>query len=148
MPTAWRRSLPTSRWRSSGATRRPARWRPPGFLWPELGTIDPGQPKSERLAQLARLVTHADNGRFARTIVNRIWHRLMGRGIVQPVDVMANEPWSEDLLDELAGDFVDHGYDLKRLIAVIIALAGLPVAGVSARGGGVGATTTSSGARR
>jgi mono/diheme cytochrome c family protein len=92
----------------------------PGFLWPELGSIDPEQTKPERLAQLARLITHADNGRFARTIVNRVWHRLMGTGIVEPVDVMANEPWSEDLLDALAGDFVAHGYDLKRLIAVII----------------------------
>ena len=37
----------------------------------------------------------------------------MGRGIVHPVDVMANEPWSEDLLDYLAIYLVDHGYDLK-----------------------------------
>jgi hypothetical protein len=90
-----------------------------GFLWPELGTIDPALPKLERLARTATLVTHPDNGRFARTIVNRIWQRLMGRGIVHPVDVMANEPWSEDLLDYLAGDLVAHGYDLKRLIAAI-----------------------------
>ena len=44
----------------------------------------------------------------------------MGRGIVHPVDVMANEPWSEDLLDYLAGYLVDHGYDLKTLIAHIV----------------------------
>ena len=34
-------------------------------------------------------MTHPDNGRFTRTIVNRLWQRLMGRGIVHPVDVMA-----------------------------------------------------------
>ena len=62
-----------------------------------------------------------------RTIVNRIWQRLMGRGIVHPVDVMANEPWSEDLLDYLATYLVDHGYDLKELIEHIVTLAGLPV---------------------
>ena len=44
----------------------------------------------------------------------------MGRGIVHPVDVMANEPWSEDLLDYLATYFVEHGYDLKALIAHIV----------------------------
>ena len=88
----------------------------PKFLWPELGTIDPSAPKAKRLEQLAALVTHPDNGRFSRTIVNRIWHRLMGRGIVHPVDVMANEPWSEDLLDYLATYLVENGYDLKKLI--------------------------------
>jgi mono/diheme cytochrome c family protein len=92
----------------------------PKFLWPELGSIDPAQPHSQRLKRLAELVTHPDNGRFPRTIVNRIWQRLMGRGIVHPVDVMANEPWSEDLLEYLAVYLVDHGYDLKALIEHII----------------------------
>ena len=74
----------------------------PKFPWPELGTIDAAQPREQRLERLAELVTHPDNGRFPRTIANRIWQRLMGRGIVHPVDVMANEPWSEDLLEYLA----------------------------------------------
>ncbi|HEX4130814.1 MAG TPA: PSD1 and planctomycete cytochrome C domain-containing protein [Pirellulales bacterium] len=86
------------------------------FLWPELGTIDPALPRAERLAQLAKLITHPDNGRFQRTIVNRIWQRMFGRGIVHPVDVMAGEPWSADLLDYLARYLVDNGYDLKKLI--------------------------------
>src|SRR5258707_31143 len=81
----------------------------PHFLWPELGTIDPALPKAKRLERLAALVTHPDNGRFARTIVNRLWQRLLGRGIVRPVDIMANRPWDEDLLDYLAGYLVDHG---------------------------------------
>lgn len=92
----------------------------PKFMWPELGSIDPSLSKSERLAQLAKLVTDKENGRFSRTIVNRIWQRLMGRGIVHPVDVMANEPWSEDLLDYLAGYLVEHQYDLKSLIEHIV----------------------------
>src|SRR5581483_7148544 len=92
----------------------------PRFLFPELGNIDPNLPKAKRLEQLANLVTHPDNGRFARTIVNRIWQRLMGRGIVHPVDVMANKPWSEDLLDYLASYLVDQGYDLKKLIEHIV----------------------------
>jgi hypothetical protein len=72
------------------------------------------------LERLAGLVTHPDNGQFPRTIANRIWQRLMGRGIVHPVDVMANEPWSEDLLEHLATYLVDHGYDLKALIEHIV----------------------------
>jgi hypothetical protein len=88
----------------------------PRFLWRDLGAIDATQPKAKRLEQLARLVTHPDNGRFARTIVNRLWQRLFGRGLVHPVDVMANRPWDEDLLDYLAGYLLENGYDLKRLL--------------------------------
>jgi hypothetical protein len=92
----------------------------PRFMWPELGTIDSKLPRAKRLERLAALMTHPDNGRFARTIVNRLWQRLMGRGIVHPVDVMANRPWSEDLLEYLAGYLVDHGYDLKKVIEHIV----------------------------
>jgi hypothetical protein len=88
----------------------------PKFLFPELGNIDASKPKADRLRELADLVTHADNGRFTRTIANRLWDRLLGRGIVHPVDMMANRPWSEDLLDYLALYLVDHDYDLKQLI--------------------------------
>src|SRR5262249_40846959 len=47
----------------------------PRFMFPELGDIDAKQPKAKRLEQLAALVTHPDNGRFTRTIVNRVWQR-------------------------------------------------------------------------
>jgi hypothetical protein len=40
----------------------------------------------------------------------------LGRGLVEPVDIMSNEPWSEDLLDYLAQYLVDHNYDTKALI--------------------------------
>lgn len=89
------------------------------WLFPELGHIDPAAPKDERLKQLAKLMTDHENGRFARTIVNRIWHRLMGRGIVHPVDAMQTAPWSADLLDYLAVDLSDNGYDLKKTIRLI-----------------------------
>jgi hypothetical protein len=93
----------------------------PRFLWPELGAIDPKLPRARRLEKLAKLVTHPNNGRFTRTIVNRLWQRLMGRGLVHPIDIMANRPWNEDLLDYLAVYLADHRYDLKRLIEHIIA---------------------------
>ncbi len=90
------------------------------FLWPELGGIDGKAPKAKRLDEFAKLVTHPDNGRFQRTIVNRLWQRLMGRGIVHPVDIMANKPWSEDVLDYLANYLVEQRYDLKKVIEHIV----------------------------
>jgi hypothetical protein len=91
----------------------------PAWIFPELGEVDPAAPKPERLKQLAGLMTHPDNGRFTRTIVNRLWHRLMGRGIVHPVDAMDTEPWNEDLLDHLAVRFAEDGYDLKKALAYL-----------------------------
>jgi len=86
------------------------------WIFPELGEIDPEASQAERLKTLASLMTDEGNGRFSRTLVNRIWHRMMGRGIVHPVDAMHTRPWSEDLLDWLAVDFTDSDYDLKKLI--------------------------------
>ena len=92
----------------------------PKWLFPELGEIQADLPKSDRLQQLAELMTHEDNGRFTRTVVNRIWHRLMGRGIVHPVDAMGTKPWSEDLLDYLALRFSESGYDLREFIRFVM----------------------------
>jgi hypothetical protein len=89
----------------------------PGWIFPELGGIDATAPRPERLKQLAELMTHPENGRFTRTIANRLWHRLMGRGIVHPVDAMDTRPWNEDLLDALAVRFADDGYDMKKALA-------------------------------
>ncbi len=90
------------------------------WMFPELGQIDPQAPRDERLRRLAELMTDSENGRVTRTIVNRLWHRLMGRGIVHPVDAMQTEPWSADLLDYLAVDFADNGHDLKRALRLIV----------------------------
>jgi hypothetical protein len=86
---------------------------------PSLGEIDPEASRNDRLEQLARILTGPDNGLLPRTVVNRIWQRFFGRGIVHPVDVMANPPWSADLLDYLAADLVANGYDLKHTIELI-----------------------------
>ena len=87
--------------------------------FPELGQVDPTKPRAERLQQLAALMTHPENGRLQRTIVNRLWHRLMGRGVVHPVDAMQTEPWNQDLLDVLANRLVESKYDLKAVLEFI-----------------------------
>ncbi len=91
----------------------------PAWLFKELGQIDAKAAQPARLKQLADLMTDRDNGRFTRTIVNRLWHRLMGRGIVHPVDAMQSEPWNSDLLDYLAEHLVEHDYDLKQTLELI-----------------------------
>ena len=90
------------------------------WLYPELGQIDASKPKPERLKQLAGLITHPENGRMQRTLVNRLWNQMMGRGIVHPVDAMNTEPWSEDLLDLLANHLVESNYDMKAVLRLIV----------------------------
>jgi len=86
------------------------------MLWKELGTIDSKAPVKEKRRQLAENLVKPEDGRLYRTIVNRVWAQLMGRGLVEPVDVMDNEPWSQDLLDWMAFNFVANKADLKELI--------------------------------
>src|SRR5579862_5050714 len=91
-----------------------------GFLFPELSRPLPSASAPDRRATAAAIFTDPRNGRIPRTLVNRVWQKLMGRGIVENVDEMDDEPWSPALLDALASDFVDSGYDLKALIAEIV----------------------------
>ncbi len=91
----------------------------PAWIFPDLGQIDASQPPTRRLAALAALITKPGNGWLSRTLANRLWHRLMGRGIVHPVDSLRTPPWSEDLLDLLAGELVSHGWDVRHLLEVI-----------------------------
>ncbi len=89
------------------------------MLWKELGNIDSSAKTPVKLQQLANNLVQPADGRLYRTLVNRIWAQLMGRGIVAPVDMMDNEPWSQDLLDWLASNFVNNQYDIKELIYLI-----------------------------
>lgn len=89
------------------------------FLYPELGDIKADAPKAERMKRLADLMTGQKNGRLTRTIVNRLWARFMGRGLVEPLDDMEQSAWHPDLLDWLAEDLASHGYDLKHTMRTI-----------------------------
>ncbi len=96
----------------------------------EEKTIAPAVPFSEnwwiknegtQREQLAAWVTHAENRRFERATVNRVWGLLFGRPFISPVDDLPDpNPDEVDALDIIGADFREHGYDLRRLIHVII----------------------------
>ncbi len=98
----------------TGATANPA------FLFPELEKLEPAREGITNRARVAALFTSPHNGRFARTLVNRYWRSLFGRGLVEPVDDMDAPAWDADLLDWLAADFADHDYDLQFLLRRIL----------------------------
>ena len=104
----------------------------PAFFNTEIGRIEQfAADKKQRQQQLADLLTNDNNARLSRTIVNRIWARLMGRGLIEPVDEMDNEAWNQDVLDWLANDLRDHNYDLKHTIRTIVTSAAYRRAAVS-----------------
>jgi hypothetical protein len=92
----------------------------PAFLFPELNRAAASGSAADRSAAAASIFTDPRNGRLPRTLVNRIWQRLLGHGIVDNPDEMDSEPWNPELLDWLASDFARHGYDLQHLIATIV----------------------------
>ncbi len=90
------------------------------FIYPKLGKIPENLPIEERRSKLAELMLDQRDGAFSRTIVNRIWKRLFGFGLNEPVDQVDGAGWYPELHDWLARDFVTNGYDLKRLIEQIL----------------------------
>jgi len=72
---------------------------------------------------LAEWVTDKNNPLTARVFVNRIWAMIFGRGIVAtPGDfgVQGSLPTHPELLDWLAVDFMEHGWDIKYLLKKIV----------------------------
>src|SRR5688572_28095918 len=67
-------------------------------------------------------MTAKDNPYFARAAANRMWAYVFGTGIVEPLDdfTEANKPSHPELLDELARDFADSGFDLQFLLRAIL----------------------------
>ncbi len=106
------------------------------FLFPQLGQADASASLAERRQAAAKLFTAVENGRFARTIVNRYWKELLGRGLVEPADDMDQPAWDQDLLDWLADDFVAHGYDLKHLLRQVMTSDAYQSVAVDAQAGG------------
>ena len=87
---------------------------------PGRGAGGEGAATSTRDA-LALAITAPSNERFAQVIANRLWKRLMGRGIVEPVDDWEKgEPTHPELLRYLGRELVRGGYDLKQLARLIL----------------------------
>lgn len=76
----------------------------------------------DRRIAFVKWLTSPGNPYFSRVAVNRIWAHLFGSGIVNPVDDFrsSNPPVNVELLDTLANDFEDSGFDRKTLMRRIL----------------------------
>ena len=85
---------------------------PDGILQTETG---------DSRRELAARVTSPHNDRFAEVLVNRLWHRYLGRGLVISIDDWETEqPSHPELLRYLAREFVLSGYDVKHAARLIL----------------------------
>jgi hypothetical protein len=82
---------------------------------------DLAPPTASRREQFAKWVASKDNQYFARSYVNRIWSYLLGVGIIEPVDDIraGNPPSNPKLLDRLTQEFIDSGFDTRKIIRLI-----------------------------
>ena len=113
------RVLPRGNWMDeSGDVVQPA---PPEFL----STGSAGEGRQTRL-DLARWLVSRDNPLTARVFVNRLWHLFHGVGLSKNVtDFGAQGEWPRhpELLDWLAADFMESGWDVKHLVRLMVTSA-------------------------
>lgn len=90
----------------------------PKFLGGAVAPLKPGQDRREALADW---IAGNDNPFFAKSVVNRVWFHLNGKGIVDPVDDFrdSNPSANDELLDALAKDFVAHKFDMRHVVRTI-----------------------------
>ena len=107
--------------RPDGEIMHPRRGRamPPQAL--DANAITPADARTRREA-LADWMTGPENPLFARAIVNRVWKKLFGRGLIDPEDDLraTNPPTDAALLAWLEADFKQHGYDTRHLLRTIL----------------------------
>ena len=92
----------------------------PRYLFTGEELISPSATLADRRAALAKMITEKDQDRLARTYVNRIWKRLFGHAIVEPVDNLDAKAWNPELLASLGNDFKTSGFDVKALLKRIL----------------------------
>ncbi len=111
------RRLPRGNWMDeTGEVCPPS---PPQFLTRKK----PGEGPRQTRADLARWLTSAENPLTARTFVNRLWKQFFGNGLSQAVDDLGAQgetPSHPELLDWLAVEFRDSGWDIQHVMRLIV----------------------------
>lgn len=91
----------------------------PAVLW---GEIPSWAADSSMREQFAAWLTSPDNELFSKVIANRLWYRIMGVGIVEPIDNFSDDypPSNRELLEFLASEMVREGFDMKQFVRTIL----------------------------
>jgi hypothetical protein len=122
------RELPPDKQRASHVLLKSNYLAPGALVQPDTPRAFPPLPPGvahDRLA-LARWLVARDNPLTARVAVNRFWAQLFGRGIVETEEDFGTQgtpPTHPELLDWLAVDFTEKGFDVKELLFQLVTSA-------------------------
>ena len=106
-----------------GNSSKPGKQEPRHFLTAIVGSEPMEIRSGSGRLELAEQINDPSNPLTSRVIVNRLWHHLMGRGIVATTDdfgVLGQRPTHPELLDHLATKFLEDGRSLKKMIRYIV----------------------------
>ena len=110
------RILPRGNWMSDdGEAVKPAL---PGYL------VEPGENQKElNRLDLANWLISRENPLTARVVMNRLWKQFFGTGLSKVLDDLGAQgepPVNPELLDWLACEFMDSGWDMKHMVRLIV----------------------------
>ena len=86
--------------------------------WKKSKTQPPAPSVSARAKLVETALSPGQRAFFDKALVNQLWYRMFGHGIVMPLDQMHSEnaPSHPELLAWLARDFSSHGYEIPRML--------------------------------
>jgi len=89
----------------------------------DAGPLEYFRKEGDTREQLAAAITSSHDDRFSKVIVNRLWRRYMGRGMIEPVDdweSVEDAASHPDLLGFLSRQLIVSGYDMKHVARLIL----------------------------
>jgi len=91
----------------------------PGVMF---GAINEIENADKRLDAYADWMTSTENARFTTVIANRLWKKMMGVGLFEPVDELMDnsEPTNAELMNFLEGEMMANNYDMKAFLRMIL----------------------------
>ena len=90
----------------------------PAVLWDEVPIA---AQNADKRTQFGAWLTSRDNRQFARTIANRMWKKMMGVGLVEPIDDFqeGNIPAIPELLEHLTDEMLRLDFDLREFVRIV-----------------------------
>ena len=90
----------------------------PAVLWDEVPSA---ARNADKRTQFGAWLTSRDNRQFARTIANRMWKKMMGVGLVEPIDDFqeGNIPAIPELLEHLTDEMLRLDFDLREFVRIL-----------------------------
>ncbi len=90
----------------------------PAVLWDEVPSA---ARNADKRTQFGAWLTSRDNRQFARTIANRMWKKMMGVGLVEPIDDFqeGNIPAIPELLEHLTDEMLRLDFDLREFVRIV-----------------------------